>query len=175
MSTPSSTPTPEADVPLSWHARLTRHFPPGQFIRYLCVGCFNTVFGFTTFAAINYILRRHNVPVSYLYAVVLANLINITVAYFGYKIFVFKTQGNYRKEWLKAMAVYGTSFLPTLITLPTLVQFLKFILPLQLSALHHTYASKEAAPYIANAILTVFGVIYNFFGHKNVTFRQPST
>jgi putative flippase GtrA len=157
----------------SWRHRLLSHIPPGQFARYLCVGVFNTLFGYTTFAIINFLLHRRHVPASYLFAYALSNFINITVAYLGYKLFVFRTQGNYLREWLKAMAVYWSGFVPGLILLPILVRACNLILPAQLSGFHHTVGRAEAAPYIANAFLLCFGVFYSFIGHKKITFRQP--
>lgn len=152
--------------------RVLALFPPGQFLRYLCVGVFNTVFGYSVFAALNWYLDRRGVRASYMYAYTISNFINITVAYFGYKIFVFKTKGNYLREWLKAMAVYWSGFLPGFVIIPAAVYAMKRILPPQFVVLHHTFAGKTAAPYIANALLMGFGVIYSFIGHKKITFRQ---
>src|ERR1700674_2234048 len=87
-------------------AALTRHIPPGQFGRYLLVGLGNTVFGYATFAFFTAILDRY-VPQSYMLASVLASVLNITVAFLGYKWFVFKTKGNYLREWGRCVGVYG--------------------------------------------------------------------
>ena len=163
-----------AAVTLGWHQRLLAHVPRGQIVRYLCVGIFNTVFGYTVFAVLNFLLHRAKVPVSYLFAAAISNFINITVAYLAYKFFVFRTRGNYLSEWLKAMAVYWSGFLPSLLLLPTLVRVLNWVLPLHLAAFHHVFVRKDIAPYIANAILMAFGVVYSFLGHKNVTFRQQT-
>ena len=162
----------EAIVTLGWHRRLLSHIPRGQFVRYLCVGFFNTVFGYSTFAIINFLLHRRGVPVSYIFASAISNFINITVAFLGYKFFVFRTRGNYLTEWLKAMAVYWSGFLPSLLLLPALVRLLNWVLPHRLAIFHFVSTSKDMAPYIANLILLVFGVVYSFFGHKKVTFRQ---
>jgi putative flippase GtrA len=186
-SSPDASPSPETVlsatalrdsaediVTLGWRHRLFSHLPPGQFARYLCVGVFNTVFGYATFAIINYLLHRRGVPVSYIFASAFSNLINITVAFLGYKFFVFRTKGNYLREWLKAMAVYWSGFLPALILLPTLVRALNWLLPPDFHLLHYHLVRKDAAPYVANALLLVFSVVYSFFGHKKVTFRQKS-
>ncbi len=156
--------TPEASQSQhrGFFARLTRHIPPGKFLRYLLIGGWNTVFGYSTFAGIYYMLHRQRIPAAYIYAQVISNFINITVAFFGYKLFVFKTKGNYLREWLKAMAVYWSGFLPGLI-----------LLPLAIKALEFGFHLKESAPYIANAILLGVGVIYSFIGHSKVTFRVP--
>src|ERR1700742_2112692 len=95
---------------------LRKHFPGGQFVRYLCVGAFNTFFGYCTFVIALSLLNQVT-PQRFLYltvvpASVLSTPFNITVAYFGYKFFVFRTKGNYLSEWLKCFAVYGTSMIP---------------------------------------------------------------
>lgn len=148
-----------------WVKRLTSHIPPGQLARYLVVGVWNTIFGYSSFALINWLLYRRGVSASYVYAQFFSNFINITVSYLGYKFFVFRTKGNYLREWLKAMGVYWSGFLPGLILLPALVKFLQYGM----------HVSIKTAPYIASAILLVFGVFYSFIGHKNVTFRQRAT
>ena len=66
-------------------------------------------------------LRRLLMPrmrFGYIYASVASNLIAITVAYFCYKIFIFKTRGNYWAEWMRCILVYGSALLPGLLLLP---------------------------------------------------------
>ena len=167
--------SPETVATLGWRQRLRAQIPGGQILRYLCVGVFNTAFGYTVFAVLNFLLHRAGVPVSYLFASALSNFISITVAYLAYKFFVFRTRGNYLSEWLKAMAVYWSGFLPSLFLLPALVRVLNWVLPAHVSLLHHSVVRRELAPYIATAILMVFGVVYSFFGHKNVTFRRRAS
>lgn len=162
----------ERSVHPTWRDRLLSHIPPGQFLKYLCVGAFNTLFGYSTFAVINYVLHRHGVPTSYLFAYAISNIINITVAFFGYKLFVFQTRGDYLSEWLKAMAVYWSGIIPALLLLPILVRIFNSALPSQIALLHHTYSRTDAAPYVANAVLLGVGIVYSFLGHKNVTFRR---
>jgi putative flippase GtrA len=152
--------------------RLYARLPRGQMIRYLFVGGFNTVFGFTLFSIFNHVLNGRGIPASYEYAVAAANMISITVAFFGYKLIVFRTKGNYWKEWLKANAVYWSGFLPTLFLLPLLVAMFKYLLPAHFDLVGRPFTAKQFAPYPANAFLTCFGVVYNFIGHKKVTFRN---
>jgi hypothetical protein len=78
--------------------RLRRIFPPDQFLRYLCAGVFNTVFAYSAFALILFLLN-HLVPQRYLYlTVLLASIIalppNITVAYFRLQGFRFPHPGQ---------------------------------------------------------------------------------
>jgi putative flippase GtrA len=174
--------------------RLVNLFPPGQFLRYLCVGAFNTVFGYLSFAVIltllNGVLPQRFVYLTVVLASILSTPINITVAYFGYKFFVFKTRGNYLVEWLKAFAVYGTGMIPGLVVLSALTRLLESIIhrhaaPLHrllsslethftgrpLATLHHLATGKAMAGYIAGAIVIGFSTIYSFIGHKKVTFK----
>jgi putative flippase GtrA len=131
-----------------------------QFIRYLLVGGFNTAFGYSLFALLNWSFTSLG-SYSYMYAAVLSNLIAITVAFLGYKWFVFKTRGNYLREWVRCLGVYGSSVAIGLVGLPILVTILR------------SHLQRPAqAPYLAAAILTVITVIFSFLGHKNISFQK---
>ncbi|MGD0734027.1 MAG: GtrA family protein [Terracidiphilus sp.] len=136
------------------------HKSVGQFLRYVLVGGFNTVFGYGLFAFLNWSFRGLG-SYNYMYAAVLSNFIAISVAFLGYKWFVFRTRGNYVMEWIRCFGVYGSSALIGLIGLPILV-------PIFRRSLH----KPEEAPYIAAAILTLITVLFSFVGHKNFSFRQ---
>jgi len=176
--------------------RLVNLFPAGQFARYLCVGVFNTVFGYLSFAVILTLLNAA-LPARFLYlTVILASLLsmplNITVAYLGYKFFVFRTQGNYLGEWLKCFAVYGAGMVPGLVALSALTRFLQSMIHRHSASLHrllgaveshlagrplaflqHIATGKAVAGYIAGAIVIGVSTLYSFVGHKKVTFRVP--
>src|ERR1017187_1259829 len=96
-------------IPTGRLQRIVNLFPAGQFVRYLGVGAFNTVFGYLCFAIVLTLLNAA-LPARFLYltvvlASVLSTPLNITVAYFGYKFLVFRTKGNFLREWLKCFAV----------------------------------------------------------------------
>ena len=74
-----------------------------EFVRYILVGGFNTVFGYGLFALLNWSFRGLG-SYNYMYAALLANLIATSVAFLGYKWFVFRTRGNYMVEWLRCSA-----------------------------------------------------------------------
>lgn len=131
-----------------------------EFVRYVFVGGFNTVFGYGVFALLNWLMRGLG-NYSYMYAAVLSNFIAISVAFLGYKWFVFRTKGNYLIEWIRCFGVYGTSALIGLAGLPILVTILR-----------PHMQRPELASYLAAAIMTVITVVFSFFGHKNVSFRQ---
>ena len=131
-----------------------------QFARYVLVGGFNTVFGYGLFALLNWLFTGL-VSYSYMYAAALANIVAITVAFLGYKWFVFRTRGNYLIEWLRCLGVYGSSMVISLAGLPVLVPILRSHLQ-----------RPEGASYLAAAIMTVVTVIFSFLGHKNISFRE---
>jgi putative flippase GtrA len=88
-----------------------------QQVRYLLVGGWNTLFGYGVYALLYGLLHRH---VSYILLLVPANIISITQNYFGYKFIVFRTKGNYLREYFKTYLVYGVAFLINLPLLPLL-------------------------------------------------------
>ena len=189
-------------IPTRRLARLVQRFPRGQFIRYLCVGIWNTFFGYLDYALFLF-LFSHLLPQRFLYlAVIIASLvstpINITMAYTCYKFFVFRTRGNYLMEWLRCFAVYGIGMLPGLLILSALTRFLQTLLhthraPLVatlqhaqtavaghaalVSILTHASNSKAAAGYIAGAITMSFTTISGFVGHRKFSFKpaRPAT
>ena len=79
-----------------------------QFMRYILVGGFNTVFGYSLFALLNWLSRGLG-SYNYIYAAIVGNFIGISVAFLGYKWFVFRTRGNYLVEYTRCFGVYGSS------------------------------------------------------------------
>jgi putative flippase GtrA len=124
------------------------------------VGGFNTAVGYGLFALFNWLFTGYG-PFSYMYASFFGSVIAITVAYLGYKWFVFRTRGNYLMEWLRCVGVYGTTALIGLLGLPILVPILR-------AHMNHP----ERASYVGGAIMTVVTVIFSYFAHRNVSFRE---
>ena len=138
---------------------LRGQIPGGQMLRYLIVGGCNTVFGYGLYALLTYLLSGR-IPAAYMAASVIGSVVSITFAFLGYKWFVFKTKGNYWREYLRCFAVYGTSMLINLALLPVLVTALRFLT-----------GRNDFAPYIAGAILVFGTVVFSFIGHKKFSFR----
>ncbi len=145
----------------AWMVRLTRHIPPGQFGRYLLVGIGNTLFGYGTFALLTALLDRIT-PHGYVLASLLASVLSITVAYLNYKWLVFKTQGNYLREWARCVAVYSGGIIIS-----------AALLPLVVFVIRRGTGMQAAAPYLAGALLIGFNAVYSFLGHKKFSFRSP--
>ena len=184
-------------IPKGRLRRLVNLFPGGQFFRYLLVGGFNTVFGYASFLVVVRLLSAVISPKYLSLTAIAASLIstplNITVAYFGYKFFVFKTKGNYLLEWLKCFAVYGTGMIPGLVALAALTRLIQSLLHSHAATLRPALGSLEAhlsgaplhtlqnvahgqtlAANIAGAVVIGFSTIYSFVGHKKVTFKATS-
>jgi putative flippase GtrA len=135
----------------------------GQFLRYVVVGAWNTLFGYGCF----FLLVRfflHFLPaqpaLTASIAFIVATVINVTVSFLGYKWFVFRTQGNYLREYRRSLLVY----------LPSLAISAVAIAPLT-GLLHLVPHLKTQAPYVAGAALAGFNVIASFLGHKHISFK----
>jgi putative flippase GtrA len=147
--------------PVAWLRRLASHLPPEQFGRYLLVGGWNTLFGYGSYAVLTAVLM----PVishGYILAAILAAPLNITVSYLGYKWVVFKTRGNYLREWSRCIVVYGGKMLIGVPLLPVVVFLVRLVTGLD-----------RAAPYVGGALLMGTNIIYSFLAHKSFTFRPP--
>lgn len=146
--------------------RFFAHIPQAELLRYLVVGAWNTLFGYTCyFLIVRLFLRILPTPPSLTasIALIVATLINITASFLGYKWFVFRTKGNYLREYIRSMTVY----------LPSLVLNAFLIAPLTaLCRLIHPV--RNQAPYIAGALLTGVTVILSFLGHKHISFKSHS-
>ena len=156
MSSLSSAPQPAK-------SGFAKHIPPAQLFRYLVVGGWNTIFGYSCFFLLTRWLSRVMPVYSYIAANLASNLICITVAFLGYKWFVFRTKGNYLREWMRSLIVYSTAILFSTVALAPLVGLIR-----------HTTRYQTQAPYIAGALVGILTVISSFFGHKHLSFRQVS-
>lgn len=188
------------DIPKGRLSRIVSRLPKRQFLRYLCVGIWNTIFGYLSFAGFlflfSHLLPQHLLYLAVIVASVVSTPISITAAYLCYKFFVFRTSGNYLVEWLRCFAVYGVGMLPGLLILSALTRVLQTILhnhraPLvaalihaqQLAAHHHHLVvllghasnSKAAAGYIAGAITMGFTTISGFVGHRKFSFKPAKS
>jgi len=136
---------------------------PTTVFRYLLVGACNTAFGYGCFALFTMLLS----PVlayGYVVASLLSNLVAISFSFLGYKWFVFKTHGNYLKEWIRCLGVYAGSMVLSAAALPFVV-----------AAVRRQTGNAHNAPYIAGALVLMFSVIFSFFGHRHISFGQSKT
>lgn len=159
---PNEPPDPQAK---GLFAAIRRALPGAEVIRFLMVGCFNTVFSialaYVFIIPVEFFLPRLPGAAVTTIANYAALPIAITVAFLAYKWFVFRTHGNYVKEWLKVFAVYGVSLPFPAIVIPVATSLFLF--------LHLTPRLASLLALIANS-----GTIacYSYFAHKKFSFKR---
>jgi putative flippase GtrA len=151
-----------ASIPAAASVSLSNGGMAMTWARYLAVGACNTLFGYGCFALFTFVLTPL-VAYGYVAASLLANLFAITFSFFGYKWFVFKTKGNYLKEWIRCVGVYAGSMVLSAAALPFVVAFVR-----------RQFGYERGAPYIAGAIVLVFSVVFSFFGHRHISFAKSN-
>ena len=119
-------------------------------IRFLIAGGWNTIFGYASFAGLYWLLSH---KVHYLVILTGVTVINITMAFLTHKFFVFRTRGNYLKEYLRYYIVYAAPTGIGFIGLPFCIEVLR------LNA------------YVAQLLIMGITVVMSYFGHKHVTFK----
>ncbi len=144
---------------------MRRALPAGEVLRFLVVGVSNTLVALGLYSACvivyGHLLTHQSKPVIADIASITAKPIAITIAFLCYKHFVFRTQGNYLKEWLRCFAVYGVSFPAELIILPLATKlFLCFAM------------SSHYAPFLAGVVNSVIIAGYSYFAHKKFSFKR---
>jgi putative flippase GtrA len=118
---------------------------------YLLAGAWNTLFGYTVGLLLYSYLsdRFHIITIS-----VIANILAISMSYFTYKLFVFKTAGNWWPEYLRSYVVYGGSALVG-----------TGLLWLQVDYLHIPF-------WLAQGLAIALTVIFSYMGHARFTFAE---
>jgi putative flippase GtrA len=149
--------------PIGIGDRVTQLFPAAEVLRYVAAGVGNTLFGYACYAAF-VALYKHVLPLRYLYltvdlASITATPIGVTVSFLTYKFLVFRTTGNYLKEWLRCFLVYGVATIPGLFLLPIVTKSLLLIPRL-----------RGIAPYLAGAIVMGGTAVYTYLAHKKFSF-----
>ncbi len=146
---------------------LRRMVPKSRVLRYLIVGGWNTVFALALYFAFVHLFSKM-FPQHLPWAAVLANVVStplgITMAFLCYKHFVFRTQGNYLREWLRCFAVYSVSFPVGLFIIFASTHFLSRFTGTPLISGH--------AAQIAGVINSGVSAIYSYFAHKKFSFKQ---
>jgi putative flippase GtrA len=171
---PSEVPTPVCEHPEAppvspkKSSKIAALLEKWQIARYMLVGVWNTLFGYACYAGFvtlySRLLPSRDLPLTVDLASITATPLGITMAFFCYKFFVFRTKGNYFREWLRCITVYGSATIPGLFALPVLTKGLQ------------QFASvRTMAPYLAGAIVTAVTTLYTYFAHKNFSFAAPKT
>jgi putative flippase GtrA len=119
-------------------------------LRYLGVSAWNYVFGNVVYIAGVTVFGKG----SYLWMLVPANILGITNNFLGFKFLVFRTRGNYLREYLRMYVVYWPMILAQAFALPVLVRWL------------------HLDPRIANPLWGVIAFVAAYFLHRVFTFKS---
>jgi putative flippase GtrA len=119
--------------------------------RYLIAGGWNTLFGYVVGLVLYYGLggREHVVAVG-----IVANILAITMAFLTYKMFVFRTKGNWLSEYFRAYLVYGATAVIGIGLLWLLVDGL------------------NVGFWIAQGLVILITVVVSYVSHSRFTFRR---
>jgi putative flippase GtrA len=119
-------------------------------LQYLAVGAWNTLFGYCTWALLQYLLHDY---INYLLIIVLSYPIAIANAYAGYRYIVFRSHGRVWSEIPRFSMVYLLTMVANLVALP----FLLHVLPFNV--------------YVVQAFFTMLVVMVSYLGHRFFSFR----
>lgn len=117
--------------------------------RYLLAGFINVCIGYLVGVCF-YIFLHKSLHIALI--AVLINIVTISFSFVTYKLFVFKTQGHWIKEYFRSYIVYGSSALISIFTLWFLIDNLKMNI------------------YIVQAATISITVAASYFGHRYFTF-----
>lgn len=119
--------------------------------RYLIIGGWNTLFGLGLYTLLYETFKQ---DVNYLVLTIPCNILAITNAFLCYKIFVFKTKGNWWREYWRCYLVYGGSSL--------IGMGLMFLL----------VSGYGIYPVVAQFITVIISVTASYIGHRNFSFAK---
>lgn len=122
-------------------------------VRYLLAGAWNTLFGYSLGVGLYLLLAKqlHTSAIA-----LIANILAITMSFLTYKLFVFKTYGNWRSEYLKACVVYSNIAILSILLVWIFVDLFNVNI------------------WISQALTIISTVGISYFGHKKFTFGRRS-
>lgn len=130
---------------------MVNHLLNSRKFRYLIVGGVNTAFGYLVGVGIYKLLVGF-------YSIwiigLISNLLAIAFSFVTYKLFVFKTKGQWVTECIKAYLIYGLMALIGIVFLWFYVDSLGFSI------------------WMAQGLVILSTVILSYIGHSRVTFRR---
>ena len=95
-------------------------FKLSRVIRYLIIGCINAAVSYVIFALFLFILGEN----FYHLCITLQWVISSVISYLNQKFFVFRTEGNYIKEYLKCCSTWAVSYVLNLIIIEIFIRFI---------------------------------------------------
>jgi putative flippase GtrA len=119
--------------------------------RYLVIGGLNTFFGYFCGIFLYYFFIK---KIEVIFILIMTNIFSITFSFFTYKLFVFKTLGNWLKEYVKCYMVYGSASIISI----TLTWFFLDIIGINI--------------WFSQAISVMLVVLFSYYGHSKFTFKM---
>lgn len=120
--------------------------------RFLLAGAFNTAIGLALYPALYLALRP--LGIGYIWVLVIAQIICVSISFISNKYFVFKTQGNVKLESLKFFIFHSFYLVINLIVLPIMVEIIKL------------------NPIFAQTFFSIFIITTSYFWHNHITFKK---
>lgn len=124
-----------------------------QRVRFLLVGGFNTVFGFSLFAALDATVGN---TIHYLGVLGVSHVVSTLVAFTLYRTLVYRVRGNLLVDLLRFWSLYASVLAVNAAFLPVLVEI------------------GGVQPILAQLAFLVLTIIVSYVGHGRFSFRRPS-
>jgi putative flippase GtrA len=118
-------------------------------VRYIAAGGVNTLMSYVIGACCLYLLLGR---VHYIFIMAVSAIACVTFSYVNYKVTVFRTKGNFFREYPRFYVVYAV---------PIGVSFLLF---------PPFYRVLGLNPYLSQAVVTAITVVASYRGHKRFSF-----
>lgn|SRR5574341_1552276 len=125
-----------------------------QKINYIVAGTWNAIFAYTSFVALYFIAKPYHVSV--IVVLIFNQVIAYTQAFIVNKLFVFKTRGNYLREYIRFYIVNGISFGANIVLIYIFVTLLHF------NAI------------VSQGVILCILVIFSYAGHAKFSFRSKN-
>lgn len=119
-------------------------------IRFLLAGVLNTAVGIVVYPALYFLLAP--LKLHYLTILTISQVLCITFSFLTNKFIVFRTSGNYLREFGKFILFHLSYFLVNLAALPVLVEF------------------ADMNPIWAQTLFALLVIITSYFWHSRITF-----
>jgi putative flippase GtrA len=121
-------------------------------IRFLLTGALNTIVGLAVYPTLYYLF----LPLQFHYLVILtiSQVICVTFAFLTTKFLVFRTSGNYLREFSKFGTFHLSVYLVNLMVLPVLVE------------------CSDMNPVWAQLSFTIVVIVSSYFWHSRITFSS---
>jgi putative flippase GtrA len=123
-------------------------------VRFIIIGGFNTIFGFSLFAILYFLLGT---KIHYLIILVFNHLIAVSISYLMLKFFVFCTKGNYLREFINCHITY------------------LLIITLNMFFLYAMVDVFKQNILFSQLFITFFLVIFSYYGNKYFSFTIERT